>query len=293
MIDLSIQWEHAIRTRRSVRKFKQQPLTPEHAQALSEFIAQLDLPFDHDFECRFFKADPTKKLYFSMTSPPDNLAFISPTDILSITKVGFLGELILVYANSLGISTCWYGHYHLEELERLMPHLPSRDALRTANMGFGYSKGEEVEGRRAICVTPLGYHDTTGLRLVDRMTETFISYKRRPLADLLINPSALPMVTQPNHPTQPSTNPLIFALDLAHLAPSAANSQHWRFGLSDDQKTITVAMPPGYKHLKWEHPNVDIGICAAHLWLGLQLKGLSPIITLSLEEGRAVWKFKI
>lgn len=288
MLNPSIPWENAIRTRRSVRKYKLEPLGQEHYDALSQFIQTLTVPFQHDIECRFFKADPTKKLYFSMTSPPDNLAFLSSTDILSISKVGFLGELILIYANSLGISTCWYGHYHLEELQRLMPHLPSPDCLKTSNMGFGYSKGETVEGRRAICVTPLGYHDTSGLRLVDRMTETFISYKRKPLEELLIQPMV------------PSTlnEPLRYALDLARLAPSAANSQHWRFDISEDQSTVKIAMPPGYKHLKWEHPNVDIGICAAHFWVGLNLAGLRlcllpPSVTLTLEEGRAVWTFKL
>jgi len=283
MLNPSIPWESAIRTRRSVRKFKPEPLSPAHYDALSQFTQNLKVPFEHDIECCFFKADPTKKLYFSMTSPPDNLAFTAQTDILSLSKVGFLGELIIIFATSLGISTCWYGHYHLAELERLMPHLPSPDCLKTSNMGFGYSKGESVEGRRAICVTPLGYHDTSGLRLVDRMTETFISYKRKPLEELF----SQPMVTSSLNQS------LLFALDLAHLAPSAANSQHWRFEVSDDQTSLTVAMPPGYKHLKWEHPNVDIGICAAHIWTGFQLLGLTPVVTLSLEEGRAVWNFHL
>lgn len=282
MLNPSIPWENTIRTRRSVRKYKNEPLNPEHYAALEQFIQTLTLPFDHDIQCRFFKADPTKKLYFSMASPPDNLAFIASTDVLSLSKVGFLGELIVLFANSLGISTCWYGHYHLEELERLMPHLPSPECLKTSNMGFGYSKGEDVEGRRAICVTPLGYHDTSGLRLVDRMTETFISYKRKPLEELFSQPMVTSTLNEPLH----------YALDLAHLAPSAANSQHWRFELSDDQSSVTVAMPPGYKHLKWEHPNVDIGICAAHLWVGLELQGFSPKVSLSLKEGRAVWNFQ-
>ncbi len=150
-------------------------------------------------------------------------------------------------------------------------------------MGFDFSKGEEVEGRRAICVTPLGYHDISGLRLVDRMTETFISYKRKPLEELFIQPMVVSTLNEP----------LRHALDLARLAPSAANSQHWRFEVSDDQSTVKIAMPPGYKHLKWEHPNVDIGICAAHFWVGLNLLGLTSSVTLTLEEGRAVWTFNL
>jgi len=35
----------------------------------------------------------------------------------------------------------------------------------------------------------------------------------------------------------------------------------------DDFRTVTIAMPQGYRHVKWEHPNVDIGICACYVWL--------------------------
>jgi len=52
-------------------------------------------------------------------------------------------------------------------------------------------------------------------------------------------------------------------------------------------------MPVGYKHFKWEHPNVDIGICASHVWLGLIDKGYDPQVTVSDDSGRAVWKIGI
>jgi hypothetical protein len=55
----------------------------------------------------------------------------------------------------------------------------------------------------------------------------------------------------------------------------------WRFAFEDSFQTITIAMPPGYKHFKWEHPNVDIGICACHVWLGLLDKGYDPKIEVS------------
>ena len=75
-----------------------------------------------------------------MKSPPNNVAFIAETDAVSISKVGFTGEFLILFAQSKGISTCWYGHYKLSELERLMPHLQSTDQLKESNMGYGYSK---------------------------------------------------------------------------------------------------------------------------------------------------------
>jgi len=68
------------------------------------------------------------------------MAFMSETDILSISKIGFVGELVILFATSKGLSTCWFGHYRLSELERLMPHLQSPDQLNEANMGYGYGE---------------------------------------------------------------------------------------------------------------------------------------------------------
>ena len=84
-----------------------------------------------------------------------------------------------------------------------------------------------------------------------------------------------------------------YAFDLARKAPSAANSQHWRLSVSHDLKTIFTTMDVGYKHVKWEHPNVDLGICACHLWLGLRIKDIACRVSLKEEQGRVVWKFEI
>lgn len=45
----------------------------------------------------------------------------------------------------------------------------------------------------------------------------------------------------------------------------------------------------GYKHPKWKHPNVDIGITACHLWLGFKMKGIETKIDISDVNGCAVW----
>jgi hypothetical protein len=86
---------------------------------------------------------------------------------------------------------------------------------------------------------------------------------------------------------------LLFALDLARKAPSAANAQMWRFGFKNEYKTITVSMPVGFRHFRWEHPNVDIGICASHIWLALVERGFSPAVEVYEDSGRAVFNIKL
>lgn len=271
-----------IESRRSTRSYKMTAVDQASMEALKGFAESMPLPFNHHVEVRFFPADPTKVLYPLMTSPPNNMAFVAETDRVSISKAGFIGELMILFAQSLGLSTCWYGHYRLSELERLMPHLEFPGQVDESNKGFGYSKGATT-GRRAICVTPLGYHKEDGLRLLDRMMERAVSFKRKDIEALLENPGDCHNLSED----------ILYALDLGRKAPSAANAQMWKFGFEDDFKTITVAMPVGYKHFKWEHPNVDIGICACHVWLGLIDRGYHPNVTVEDDAGRAVWRLSV
>ena len=272
----------AIETRRSARSYQMIAVDRIDMDEIKEFARSIPTPFHHDIEIRFFQADPTKSLYPLMQSPPDNIAFLAETDILSISKVGFVGEILILFAQSKGLSTCWYGHYKLAELERIMHHLHSPDQLSEANMGFGYSKSETI-GIRAICITPLGYYEENGLRLMDRITKKAISYNRKEIKELLEN------IDDFSH----LTDDILYALDLGRKAPSAANSQMWRFGFENDFRSITVSMPQGYQHFKWEHPNVDIGICACHVWLGLTDRGYDPKVDLYKDSGRAIWKISI
>lgn len=249
---------------------------------IKAFANPVQAPFDHDVEVRFFTAAPTRALYPLMKAPPVNVAFLAGTDLVSISKVGFVGELVVLLAQSLGLATCWYGHYKLAELERVMPHLQSADQLDEANMGYGYSPGV-TSGRRAICITPLGYHDGGGLRLMDRMTRALFSFKRREIADLLDDPADLERLP----------GDVVHALDMGRKAPSAANAQMWRFSFEDEYRTIVVSMPAGYKHFKWEHPSVDIGICASHVWLGLLDRGHEPAVSVHEADGVVSWRLSI
>ena len=279
---IPFQIKSTIDARRSARSYQMKSVDRVVMETIKDFAKAIQVPINHNVEIRFFHADPTKLLYPLMQSPPDNIAFLAETDIISISKVGFVGEMLILYAQSKGLCTCWYGHYRLAELERLMHHLQSPDQLREANMGFGYSKCE-TEGLRAICITPIGYYENSGLRLMDRITKQTISYKRKEINELLENGNDF------NHLTED----VLYALDLGRKAPSAANSQMWRFGFEDDFRTVIVAMPQGYQHFKWEHPNVDIGICACHVWLGLIDRGYDPKVVVDEDSGRAIWKFSI
>ncbi|MDR2514004.1 MAG: hypothetical protein LBD02_02205 [Christensenellaceae bacterium] len=275
-------WEAAVNERHSCRSYKPTSVESGAMQRLKAFAAGLALPFDWRGEFRFFQTAGRPIANNLKVPPPDAVAFLSETDPLSVAKTGFAGELLLLYATGLQINSCWFGHYLLVELERCMPHLGEHAAGPLP--AFGYGRGE-VPGRRALCLSPLGYWEEKGLRLVDRLSSGLMSFKRKPLGALMTGPLG-PEALSPE---------LRHALELAVKAPSAANTQHWRFNVSADQKTVTVACLPGFRHFRWEHFDMDIGICASHLWLGLRTQGINctaePLP--GAEEGHIAWKFSL
>lgn len=276
-----IDWESAINVRRSVRSYEMREVDKEIMDKLKNFVLNMEVPFKHDVKIHFFKADPDRRLYNNIKYAPKNgMAFIATTDIPSISAAGFVGEMAILYATHLKLATSWFGHYSLEELERIMPDIKSNSSLPKPKWGYG--KGV-VQGKRAICISPLGYWKKEGLRLMDRATESFMSYKRKPVSAFLENG-----ITEDSLPPD-----ILYAFDLARKAPSGANSQHWRFNVSSDFKIISISMPIGYKHIKWEHPDVDIGICACHFWLGLIMKNIACKVSINEKQDRAVWNFRI
>ena len=278
----NIDWETAIHSRRSTRSYEMRPVEPETSWLeLKDFAAGMPVPFENTVRIRFFVAHASRRLYGNtVTPPPDHAAFMVHADEMSVSKAGFVGEMLILYATSLGLATCWYGHFSQAELEKSLPP-PGVDAAASP-LNRAREEGPPPE-ERAICITPFAYRREDGLRIYDRISGALMSHRRKPLRDLLLDGV-----------TEESLTPDVrYALELARMAPSAANGQFWRFDVSPDCRTVSIAMPVGHRRTMWRHPNLDIGICACHFWLGLGVRGLESDVALTEEEGRAVWRFSL
>ena len=277
----AIDWDTAINTRRSTRSYELRPVEPETMARLKDFAGRMPVPFEHSVNIRFFAAKPTRRLYGNtVTPPPDHAAFMVHTDEVSVSKAGFVGEMLILYATSLGLATCWYGHFSQAELEKLMPHSTEQSATEPPNRPR--EEGQPPE-ERAICITPFAYRREDGLRIYDRISSALMSHRRKALRDLLLDGV-----------TEESLTPdVLYALELARKAPSAANGQYWRFNVSPDCRTVSIAMPVGHRRTMWKHPNLDIGICACHFWLGLEMRAVESDVALTEKDGRVVWRFSL
>jgi len=283
-MDISIEnrsfWENAIASRRSVRSFERKAVDPIFMASLQTFTRKIAIPFPHQVETVFFKTRENYQLANNLKKPPeDGVAFVTQSDrIKNISAVGFVGELLILYAQGLGISSCWFGHYILDEIEQIVPCI---DGIKENRPRLGYGNGR-IEGNHAICISPLGYFKSDGLRLLDRITAAAMSFNRKPLSELLLNvqETSLPETIQ-------------FALDLARKAPSAANTQHWRFAVDLDKKLIKIKRLEGFKHFRWEHDEVDIGICAAHVWIGLMIQNIQCEVAQVEEADDVIWEITL
>jgi nitroreductase len=271
----------AIEGRHSCRKYQIKPVDAKTPEMLNDEFNSIVFPFSHDVTVvPYHGAKPDRSLFSVFVSPPDGAAFYGSTDISGQGKAGFVGEVYILLATSMGLATCWYGHYKSSELFKLAPVFPDEGTMKRESwMGYGYSKGEAVSGKRAICITPLGYADTPDL--LQTVLHGNISKKRKPVRSLI----------DPHSPVQAIEGEMEEILYYASLAPSAMNSQFWRFSIGKDRRSITVAMPAGYMHLKWKHPNVDIGICASHIWITLMGRGYQPDLTIKEDGSRVIWQF--
>jgi nitroreductase len=273
-------WETAVNSRRSVRSFEKKAVDQKTLESLRDFTKNMAIPFPHVVETVFFKTRENKQLANNLKNPPPNaVAFITQTNsIKNISAVGFIGELLILYAQGLGISTCWFGHYILDEIEQVVPKI---DRITENRPRVGYGAGL-IDGIHAVCISPLGYLKSDGLRLLDRIASAAMSFKRKPLGELLLNTeeTAVPETIQ-------------FALDLARKAPSAANTQHWRYEVNSGHRVIKIKRQENFKHFRWEHDEVDIGICAAHFWIGLLIQGIQCEITQVEKSGAVIWEFKL
>jgi nitroreductase len=271
----------AIPLRHSVRTFLSEPLPKELPEQIEAFFGSLSVPFPHDTKLQYFKAEPGRKLYNNGVNPVDNFALLSQTDLVSISKTGFVGELVMLYAVSLGLGTCWFGHYKLSEVGRYVPDISSKERIKESTLGYGYGNHVDV-GERVVCCMPFGRADESSKRVIDLIMKKK-GANRKPIQQLIANPDL----------AEDLPKEVAEVLTLASLAPSAGNSQMWRFDYDKDAKIVTVTKPVGYKHFKWEHSDVDIGMCAAHIWLGLLSKGYQPNVEVSLDAGRALWSFHL
>lgn len=171
--------QEAIEARHSVRAYKEQPLTKEIVKALEEKIAELNR--EGRLHIQLILNEPkafqgTLAKYGKFRGVSNYIVMVGKKAEDLDERVGYYGEQLVLYAQILGLNTCW--------------------------VGLSYSKvpGTYVldEGEKIACYISIGYGETQGsghkiktIEQVSNATDITPSWFKKGVEAALLAPTAV------------------------------------------------------------------------------------------------------
>lgn len=238
-------WLKAIDKRHSTRNYNGQPVEPEGLAALEE-VCNTASP-SHSVRAVLVRSAGEgvfKGLvgsYGKIRNNPAYVAFVGKAKAGDVQEmIGYLGEMVILEATALGLSTCWIGGFFRQG---------------AAAREVGIAEDEEI-----YALTPVGYSLEK-----DTFEEKFMrgfktKRKRKPMAAIT---DGLPQELWPAWVSA--------GLEAARLAPSAINRQPWQFTVENQQVILST---DGRRNLVGPSRRLDCGIAMLHFELGANSCGV-------------------
>ena len=230
--------ELRIKTRRSVRTFDGNPLSPEDLEKIRRFAEQIRNPYDIPVE--FILMDAKEKGLSSPVLTGETMYVAGRVSKVPHAEeaFGFAFEELVLYAWSLGIGTTWIGGTMKREL-------------------FEKACGLK-EDQFMPCVSPLGYPAQKMSVRETLMRKGVKAETRKEAAELFFDKSFYIPLQE--------TNPVTAeALEMVRLAPSAVNRQPWRVVRTGENYHFYLKHDKGYVNAATgDLQKVDMGIALCH-----------------------------
>ncbi len=239
-----------IRARRSVRTFEEKPVSSQDLEKLQAFMAEISNPYGLPVEFKLLDGKQQKlpcpvvvgtDLYVGAKmkkAPHLNEAF------------GYSFELLVLYAQSLGIGTVWVGG--------TMDRVAFENAMELA--------ADEV----MPCMSPLGYPAKKMSLRETMMRKGVKADQRMTFGEVFFDGSFdVPL-------TQERAGKLCHALEMVRLAPSAVNKQPWRVVLTDKAAHFYLKRSKGFNGGDIDMQKIDVGIAMCHFDLAAKEAGFTP-----------------
>lgn len=239
-----------VRARRSVRTYEERPVGQQDLDRLFTFLAEAANPYGLPVEFKLL--DGTKQKL--------NCPVVVGTDLYVGAKMkqaphlneafGYSFELLVLYAQSLGLGTVWVGG------------TMDRPAFEKSM--------ELAEDEVMPCMTPLGYPaKKMSLREI-MMRKGVKADERMAFDDLFFDGSfASPLTAE-------KAGKLAHPLEMVRLAPSAVNKQPWRVVLTDNAAHFYLKRSKGFNGSTIDMQKIDMGIALCHFDLAAKETGLAP-----------------
>ena len=247
--------EETVKTRYSVRTFKDQPLSLDARTKIESYITTLSNPFAASVTFRMLESKAAvneEKLgtYGMIKGATEYFGATVSQGDLSLEGLGYEFEKLILYAASLGLGTCWLGGtFNRSEFAKAM---------------------DVKENDIFPAISPIGYPaDRKSLKefLVRRAVK---ADKRKKWEELFYNMNfASPL-------SQTEAGVYAFPLEMIRLAPSASNKQPWRIVRDGKSYHFYKTTAPGYSDkLGFDVQLVDMGIAACNFHLAAMEKDLA------------------
>lgn len=133
----------AIKNRHSVRNYKPDKIAPDKVQKINEKIAELNAEGNLHFQLIEDVGKTFNKLVnrtMGLSSAPSVIACVGPDDDSVEQRIGYYGEKLVLYAQEIGLNTCWAGVFNRKNIgaeikdgERLVISIA---------IGYGMDKGK-------------------------------------------------------------------------------------------------------------------------------------------------------
>ena len=229
-----ITMKEAVLQRHSVRNYLDRKIEPEKIDLIEKRIAELNeegglnLHFSED-------AGKTFRSFLSrmsgLGSAPSAIVCSGPDGDDLEEKVGYYGEKLVLYIQTLGLNTCWVGMFSRKQAEKLMP----------------------VEnGERTVIAIAVGYGETQGH---ERKTKTFDEVAE------VTGSTEVAGSAEGAKASEQAPDWFKEGVKAALLAPTAINQQKFTIRLKDDGTAEIVSKGGAFT-------NVDLGIVKYHFEVG-------------------------
>lgn len=224
----------AMKERRSVRSYNEQPLTPDIISKLHKIIDESYTLFGGHITIRLkrfdIKGDFKPSTYGVIKGASDYFLMGIGEGEDSDLTAGFQFEQIVLKAWEIGLGTCW---------------------IAGTYKGSQFDQGEKwPDGETLKIICPVGYPEKQ--RLMEKMMRLTIgSNNRKPFSELFFEDDFKKSLNPENKFKEP--------LEMLRLAPSSTNSQPWRV-LVKGNKVMFYYKP------KYPITIIDCGIGICHFY---------------------------
>lgn len=144
----------AIKARHSVRKYKNKAIEKEKIDQMNELIAKCNEEGNLHLQL-CVDAGNTYNKFFSkamgLDSAPSVIVCAGPDDNTVEERIGYYGQKIVLFAQSIGLNTCWAGTFNKKGIPATID--PGEKLVITIAIGYGETQGKERKSKAVNQVT--------------------------------------------------------------------------------------------------------------------------------------------